>query len=147
MLHPEELTVGSLVITNKGDVIKVESISTKRQHRKVGYHTPNDPYRIKYVRLAQCSGIALTNEFFEKNGFARRDYEFPHTLPHVFDIRTKDGCHVRVFDKVNYHTIIIWGTFVNRNRNYYKGCVNTVHDFQSKLRSNGLYDLANNLKV
>lgn len=67
MIQPHEITIGCLLRTNKGEVIRVESISTKRQHRKIGYHPQGDSTHIKYVRLGQVEGIELTTEICNKN--------------------------------------------------------------------------------
>jgi len=69
----EDIMIGDYLRTNKGTVIKVESISTKHQNRKVGYHLPDDQYHIKYVRLSQCYPILLTEEFLLDNGFEKKD--------------------------------------------------------------------------
>lgn len=67
MIQPHEITIGCLLRTNKGEVIRVESISTKRQHRKIGYHSKGDMIHIKYVRMGQVEGIELTKEICHKN--------------------------------------------------------------------------------
>lgn len=72
------IRIGSRLRTNRGETITVESISTKRQHRKVGYHAPDDPYHIRYVRLCQCEPVEtpITAELLEANGWTV--LYFPH---------------------------------------------------------------------
>ena len=72
MVPVEHIHVGTLLRTNKREIIKVESISTKHQHRKVGYHIEGDPYHIKYVRLSQCTEIVetpITIDLLKANGW------------------------------------------------------------------------------
>lgn len=68
-MKAERLMINDLVRTNRGEVIKVESISTKRQHRKVGFHRADDKYHIKYVRQGQIEPILLTKEILIGLGF------------------------------------------------------------------------------
>lgn len=73
MINQQQIHIGTRLRTNKGEIITVESISTKRQHRKVGYHLPDDPYRIKYVRICECNEIVetpITIELLKENGWA-----------------------------------------------------------------------------
>lgn len=147
MIHPHEITIGSLLKTNKGEIIRVESISTKRGHRKVGYHRANEPCRIKYVRLAQCEGIELTTEILENNewtfnGFegwkeAGYDLEYTHSKSNLDLIFKSDGskecCILGVFmGKMQYSDI------------RFPVC---VHDLQLLLIVEGFPDLAMKLKV
>lgn len=69
-INPEHIHIGSLLRTNKGEIIKVESITTKH-HRKVGYHKEGDAYHIHYVRLCQCEIVEtpITEELLEENGW------------------------------------------------------------------------------
>lgn len=67
MIDIHKVIIGAFLRTNKGEIIKVESISTKHQHRKVGYHAAGDATHIKYVRLGQVEGIELTPEILAKN--------------------------------------------------------------------------------
>lgn len=69
MIQPYEVTIGSLIRTNRGEIIRVESISSKSQNRKVGYHSTDDPCRMKYVRLAVCEGIDITPAVLESVGY------------------------------------------------------------------------------
>ena len=75
MIQPHEITIGCLLRTNQGEVIQVESISTKRQHRKIGYHSKGNMTHIKYVRMGQVEGIELTTEIAEKNFLQHRANE------------------------------------------------------------------------
>lgn len=141
MIQPHEITIGSLLRTNKGEIIRVESISTKRQHRKVGYHTPNDPYHIKYVRLAQCEGIDLTPEILMANGFELCDdsnYEFcayikssvVSYIVYVTPLRSKMS--IEIAD--TGHVIFDWFVY-------------SVSQMQHALRLFGLHELAEIIKV
>lgn len=135
MIHPHEITIGSLLRTNKGEIIRVESISTKRQHRKVGYHTPDDPYRIKYARLAQCEGIELTPEILEKNGWKDAD-------PSLFQGRT----YVFIGDSASL-TLNHWNDFYTISIGCCDRPLVNVHQLQFALICAGLPELAMNLKV
>ena len=140
MIHPHEITIGSLLKTNKGEIIRVESISTKRGHRKVGYHRANDPCRIKYVRLAQCEGIELTPEILEKIGFKNRhDGSFAINKGEYFigfnyysDVKT-----IRIIKHTDYINtcmdVLICGEY--------------VHQLQFAIICAGLPELAMKLKV
>lgn len=124
MIHPYEITIGSILRTNKGEIIRVESISTKHQHRKVGYHTPDDPYRIKYVRLAQCEGIELTPEILGNNGF---EYDKENREWRIDGISFLSG-----YDK--------WFHIADVS-------INLVHEFQFALIFEGLHELSDNFVV
>ncbi len=138
MIHPHEITIGSLLRTNKGEIIRVESISTKRQHRKVGYHTPDDPYRIKYVRLAQCEGIEFTPEILEKNclenrhdgSFVVKKGEYYICLKYYSDVKT-----IRILLNTD---CFIKDVFV---------CGECIHQLLFALICTGLHELADNFKV
>lgn len=69
MIDIQKVTIGSYLITNRNEVIEVESISTKRQHRKLGYHDTKDRTHIKYVRLGQVEGIRITPDILLALGF------------------------------------------------------------------------------
>lgn len=71
MIQPYEITIGCLLRTRRGEVIRVESISTERQHRKIGYYSRDDCTHIKYVRMGQVEGIPLSVEMLKANGFYR----------------------------------------------------------------------------
>lgn len=131
MIQPYEITIGSLLRTNKGEIIRVESISTKRQHRKVGYHTPNDPYHIKYVRLAQCEVVELTSEILEANGF-----RWMQTWASYF-LSNKDKKYVMVTNDEEEG----FGIHSTQIRFHY------VHQLQFILITAGLPELAMKLKV
>lgn len=136
MIHPYEITIGSILRTNKGEIIRVESISTKRQHRKVGYHRPNDPYRIKYVRLDQCEGIELTPEILEKNGLENRQDgrfiinkgEYLISFKYYSDVKT-----IRIICPTYYIDVLV--------------CGEDIHQLQFALICAGLHELAKNIKV
>lgn len=148
MIHPNEITIGSLLRTNKGEIIRVESISTKRQHRKVGYHTPDDPCRIKYVRLDQCEGIELTPEIMKKSGFTPNEkcpfcYDIGDEL--LIDLYDKD-----VFpDKKDYDEL----SGIELKSGYIYPIpflvirTRFVHKLQTYLYALGYEELAMNLKV
>ena len=57
MTHLPPISIGMHLRTNRNQVITVQSISSKSQHRKAGYHAPNEPCHMRYVRLAQCTEI------------------------------------------------------------------------------------------
>lgn len=134
MIQPYEITIGSLLRTNKGEIIRVESISTKRQHRKVGYHTPDNPCRIKYVRLVNCEGIELTPEILEKNGFTK--FLFDNGLCRYM------YCEKNGFILSLYH-----------NKEIHTGCcsrdiiIQYIHQLQFALICAGLHKLANEIKI
>ncbi|MCQ2231358.1 MAG: hypothetical protein MJZ30_05850 [Paludibacteraceae bacterium] len=138
MIHPHEITIGSLIRTNTGEIIRVEGISTKRKHRKVGYHTPDDPCRIKYVRLAQCEGIELTPEILEKNGLENRhdgsfvlnEGEYLISFNYYSDVKTiRIICHTDYF----CNDVLVYGE--------------DVHQLQFALICAGLPELAMKLKI
>ena len=62
-----ELCIGSMLKTNEGQIIRVETISSKRQRRKIGYHKPEFPNKMYYVRLDQCEPILIDQKFYEEN--------------------------------------------------------------------------------
>ena len=78
-MNLKNIHIGTQLRTNHGELITVESISTKHQHRKVGYHREGDPYHIKYVRLAQCEIVTtpITPELLEANGWKVNYYPYP----------------------------------------------------------------------
>lgn len=136
MIHEYEITIGSILRTNKGEIIRVESISTKRQHRKVGYHTPDDPYRIKYVRLAQCDGVELTPEILIANGFRESieegNYYFPERYKELnicgFALDSDNEGRWMITD----HQLMIFMY---------------VHELQRALFCAGLHELAMKIKI
>lgn len=132
MIHPHEITIGSLLRTNKGEIIRVESISTKHGHRKVGYHRPNEPCRIKYVRLTQCEGIELTPETLEKNGFEKHGYWVKYIDDIEIDICLSNDIPMYYYGKP-------W--------NYCFPHPTYVHELQRALRCAGLHELANGIKI
>jgi hypothetical protein len=136
MIKPYEITIGSLLKTNKGEIIKVESISTKRKHRKVGYHEEGDPYHIKYVRLVQCESIPLSDEFLVSNKF-ELDEDKAEWKRHFgkYEICYLDKGALTIDDKTDESSFrLVQDVF-------------TVHRLQAALIYCGLQDLALNLNV
>lgn len=107
MVPVEHIHIGSLLRTNKGEIIKVESISTKR---KVGYHPADNPSRIKYVRLCECELVEtpITPELLAANGWIVRFFLNHKDIPD----------YARVFIGADYaeydfgkHRLNIWRDF------------------------------------
>lgn len=125
-----ELMINDLVRTNKDEIIKVESISTKRQHRKVGFHRADDKYHIKYVRQGQLEPILLTEEILKKNHFRWMDTWsawcfFAENGGSIILMKIKDSFCVHV---------------TNISCSY-------VHELQHILRMVGLNEVADNFKI
>lgn len=131
--------INDLVKTNKGEVIKVESISTKRQHRKVGYHKEDDPCHIKYVRQGYLFPILITKEILiglkftdcGKAGLQR----LPDELAHKHLTFYLEECLLGV-------GFILPDCEVSLVRNIFY-----VHQFQQALRLCELHELADNIKL
>ena len=147
MIKPHEITIGSLLRTNKGEIIKVESISTKRQNRKVGYH--DSVCRLKYIRLANCEGIPLTEEILKANGFEETNTGF---MVEFF----QRPSYVMKLNESYYYGIEVVGGYCNiraKNEEYknlpFEADIqcNYVHELQTVLRLCGLNELADNFKV
>lgn len=138
-MKAERLMINDLVRTNRGEVIKVESISTKRQHRKVGFHRADDKYHIKYVRQGQIEPILLTKEILfglgftdcGKAGFQRRADTLANK--HI-TLYLYEGMLVVGFPEEDEDISLIHEVF-------------TMHKLQRALRTCGLDDLANNIII
>lgn len=138
-MKAERLMINDLVRTNRGEVIKVESISTKRQHRKVGFHRADDKYHIKYVRQGQIEPIPLTKDFFVANGWKKNEvYHNNYTL-------RNESYYLIVYNFDNHHLgIRIYSE--DEVRELFVS-VRYVHELQQALRMCGLDDLANNIII
>lgn len=142
-MKASELMVNDLVRTNKDEIIKVESISTKRQHRKVGYHKPADITHIKYVRQGQLEPIPLTAIMLANNGMREDKWD-------EGDIQRCGGIAYREFhanEKFFYvrghgENPVEWKVYNNG-----QVTVKYVHEFQHALRLCGLNELADNFKI
>lgn len=147
MIHPHEITIGSLLRTNKGEIIRVESISSKSQNRKVGYHRADEPTKMRYVRLSQCEGIELTTEILEKNGWtfngfegwkeAGYDLEYTHSKSNLDLVFESDG---------SKHCTIL-GVFMAKMQYSDFRFPDCVHDLQLLLIAEGFPELAMKLKI
>lgn len=124
-----ELMINDLVKTNKGEVIRVESISTKRQHRKAGYHKPDDITHIKYVRQGQLEPIPLTEEILKKNHFRWMETWSAWCF-------FAEGLTVMLI-KLE-HSFCVYGTNIS---------CSYVHELQHILRLGGLSELADDFKA
>lgn len=138
-MKAERLMINDLVRTNRGEVIKVESISTKRQHRKVGFHRADDKYHIKYVRQGQIEPILLTKDFsvangWKKNGVYHNDYilknEYYYFIGYNFD---NHHLRIRIYSEDAVRELFV--------------SVRYVHELQQALRMCGLDDIANNIII
>ena len=110
MIQPHEITIGTLLRTNEGEIIRVETISSKRQHRKVGYHPKGRPTYMRYVRLAQCELVEtqITPELLEANGWEVLYYPHPE-----FNSKEPDYAYLRKDNwyaeyKFGRNTLNIW---------------------------------------
>ncbi|MCQ2231657.1 MAG: hypothetical protein MJZ30_07415 [Paludibacteraceae bacterium] len=138
-MKAERLMINDLVRTNRGEVIKVESISTKRQHRKVGFHRADDKYHIKYVRQGQIEPILLTKEILIGFGFTDCDKAVfqrrADTLANKqISLYLYDGTLIVGFPGKDQDIILIHEVF-------------TMHRLQQALRMCGLDDFANNIII
>ncbi len=138
-MNAAELMIKDLVKTNKGEVIKVESISTKRQHRKVGYHTDESFTKIKYVRQGQIEPILLTPEILEANGFvSRADAGYQRREDELANR------HLTYYE--NSGMLGVGLPFVDRSSDIIHR-IKYVHELQQALRLCGLKELADNFKI
>lgn len=130
MVNVKEIHIGSLLKTNFGEIIKVDSIGTKKQNRKVGYHRKGESCHIRYVRLAQCEPIPLTKEILMANGWVSDS-------PNVY---TRKQCDfiLNTYDShkgfsTAFDDLVLTAEF--------------AHELQNALVVCGCEDLADNLKV
>lgn len=154
MIQPHEITIGCLLRTNRGEVIRVESISTKRQHRKIGYHPQSDCTHIKYVRMGQVKGIPITEEMLKANGFTVEKYEEGKRWTRVVDI---DFQHYAVilheyseFGELDHYVVLIAVCFEEDGRYrllYSLPYVTSVHSLQVAFNICMLHELAEEFKV
>lgn len=135
MIKPNEITIGSLLRTNNGEIIRVESISTKRQHRKVGYHREGDPCHIHYVRLAQCEGIELTEGILIMNGFRESIEEDTWYFPEGCKVHKRGYAIEKEIDCIWYIT------------DHLLMPITYVHQLQFALFLCGLDEVADNFKL
>lgn len=138
-MKAERLMINDLVRTNRGEVIKVESISTKRQHRKVGFHRADDKYHIKYVRQGQIEPILLTKEILIGLGFTdcgKAGFQ-----------RGADTLANKHISLYLYEGMLIVGLQRKDEDISFIHEVFTMHRLQQTLRMCGLDDLANNIII
>ena len=138
-IKPNELTIGSIIRTNRGEVIRVESISTKRQHRKVGYHRPDDPYHIHYVRLAVCEGIPVTRELLEANGWVLAR-SFPYVDIYCIPFRAQ----LELYCNEKDHTLTGDVRVSGAQQKYFKS---SLHNVQMALIAGGCPEVADWFKT
>ena len=127
-MKADSLMIGDYVMTSRNEVIKVESISTKRQHRKVGYHHSGDICHIKYVRQGQIEPIPLTEEILKKNGYVENKGAWWLKS----DLFTLNEFIKGGYCSSAFHEQVI---------------INYVHELQHALRLCGLNDMADNFKI
>lgn len=132
----DELQIHDFVMTAKGEIVKVESISTEKQGRKIGY-IRSESSRIKYAKSVEP--IPLTKELLVANGWAKSEdssgeecYLFKHSN--------------NAYDDLGYYfsenRIEVENVGVKITAMCYY-----VHDLQQALRLCGFNDLANDFKV
>lgn len=148
MIHPHEITIGSLLRTNEGEIIRVETITSKAKHRKVGYHPQGRPTYMRYARLAQCEGVELTPEILEMVGFSCSDADGI--------VAQKLKSSKRYTLKIDDSEIVIISNLLeikSPNRILpilplrHIFFVQYLHQLQFALICAGLHDLANNIKI
>lgn len=142
-MRATELMINDLVRTNKDEIIKVESISTKRQHRKVGYHKPADITHIKYVRQGQLEPILLTEEILELNGFVNRNYDNAGFQRLPDELANK---HLTLYFEEGVFGVGFPDVSVDKELSVIRN-IFYVHQLQQVLRLCGLNELADNFKV
>lgn len=131
MINGKELMIGDYVdISRHGNPIGLDIIQGVSD---VGYETT--------IYLEKCSGIfagneispiALTKEFFLKNGFTEL-----YADAHIVRLYNHDNrLRVNVYPPENYVRFRVGAIDINY-----------VHDFQHYLRLVGLSEMANNLKI
>lgn len=141
-MQAEFLMINDLVQSNKGEIIKVESISTKRQHRKVGYHRKCDMYKMKYIRQGQISPIILTSEIIKKNDFYNQEaYGYQRIANQALGER-----HLTMYVHDDAWVMGIGFPLRDDDLDLIHG-VKYVHEWQQLLRRCGMKDLANNIKI
>lgn len=131
-MKTDSLMIGDYVMTSRNEVIKVESISTKRQHRKVGYHHSCDICHIKYVRQGQIEPIPLTEEILKKNGWNKRPHSSIYEIEGVPFAIEIDKCELYLGECWDDYTIIF--------------SLEYIHQLQHILRLCGLYEKADNIE-
>lgn len=118
MIKLSQIHIGTRLRTNKGEIITVESISTKHQHRKVGYHLPDDPQYFKYVRLVQCTEIIetpITQELLAANGWKIEYYSKEQNIPNFASMHKDKLYACFVFGR---NSLDIWTDFEEHADSY-----------------------------
>lgn len=149
MIHPHEITIGSLLRTNEGEIIRVETITSKAKNRKVGYHPKGRPTYMRYVRLAQCEGIELTPEILEKMGWKFKQDK--HNFMTKYDL-WNNGKNLWMEWDIDNHNINILQQYDNLeayNLTISKVIIPCVffHQLQFALICAGLHELADKIKI
>lgn len=128
-MNVSELTIGSYVKTNKGQIIKIESISTERQHRKVGYYIDGEKFgkRLKYALIDQIEPIPLTGDILKSNGIYYTEN---------FD---EQGAHYRKGRVIDIN--------IDPDTMFSSSNIMYVHEIQGLLRLCGLNNLADKFVV
>ena len=145
-MNVKELTIGSFVRTRRLKTIKVESISTKRQHRKLGYHTDDDHTHIKYVRIDQVYPIPLDARMLQTNGWWHLEGLGECTT----GWGTKHGDYTITY--ISYAGLPVL-TIEQDNLMEYRTCVTlvdevyNVHNLLNAYRLCGLNELADKFKI
>lgn len=140
-MKAEELTIGSYVKTKSGEIIKIESISTDRQHRKVGYFK-NAPYiGLMYERIGNIEGVPITERILRENSIR---FTFDGTLFVLYENKDKyDSVDVVIRDNNSIELN------VKKNNTHIISYmpISYVHQLQQALNLCGLTELAKNLEM
>lgn len=136
MIRVEDVIIGAVLKTAKGEIIRVESITTSHK-RKVGFRREGDNH-LHYARLASCEGVPLTDDILTESGW-KKEMRYGYVLE-------KYECGIyHKYDGEEGFSII--GGMVNQ-----KPCqlqlaepIRCIHELQASFARCGMYEKIRNI--
>lgn len=149
MVKANEIKIGSILKTSRGEYIKVESISTKRQHRKVGYHREGELSRIRYVRLVECEKVATpcSEIILTTHGWTKHEHhEFLSNEPYefvIYELMMLDENKKLVYAELSENNVLnIWTDYHPGNDGMYSDvsvvCCDTIEKLNAAFEAAGV---------